>query len=318
MITDVLFSGLLLGLFVLALTAALSPLETLSWWAGWTEDELGDGATPATDAPGHHTHYVVYLSGVASISGKFLLPREKAFIRKLQKRFPDAVIVSDVFPYSPSGQPLLASPRLFEQLWRRVQFLRMHGRAKFLRRLINIRNIFQVMVSADHRYGPIFNQGAANVIETALLKNGYARGSGAPITVIAYSGAAQVAVGAAPFVAARLSAPVDVISVGGVLASDPGLKYVRKLHHIVGSLDNVERFGAFIFPDRWAAAAYSDWNAARREGRIDIHRIDGMTHTGLNGYFGRLHRKGGPSNTERTLDEIASMIEADGGVKHFA
>ncbi len=311
MISDVLISGFLLGLFVLALTAALSPLETLSWWAGWTEDELGDTAPPPEDGAGRRERYVVYLSGVASISGQFLLPREKAFIRKLEDRLPEASILSDVFPYSPSGRPLLSSPRLFEQLWRRLQFLRIHGRSGLMSRLVNIRNIFQVMVSADHRYGPIFNQGAASVIETALLENGYRLGSNAPVAIIGYSGGAQVALGAAPFLAARLGAPIDIVSVGGVMSSGVGLRYIRKLHHIIGSLDKVERVGAVIFPDRWKAAAYSDWNAAKREGRIDIRHIDDMTHTGVNGYFGRLPGKhGGPSNAERTLKLIADMIES--------
>lgn len=309
MISDVLLAAVGLGLFALLLTAALSPLETLSWWAGWTEEELGETPPAPADGNNHKGRYIVYLSGVASISGQFLLPREKAFIRKLHQRFPDAAIVSGVFPYSPSGQPLLASPRLFDRLWRRVQFFKLRERQTILAALINLRNIFQVMVSADHRYGPIFNQGAAHVIETVLLKEGYKRGSGALVSIIGYSGGAQVAVGAAPFLSARLQAPIDVISLGGVLASDPGLNYVRCLHHFVGDRDGIERLGAVMFPDRWPAAAYSEWNAARRHGRVKIHKIPGMTHAGVNGYFGRVPANG-VSNAERTIEMIASLIEA--------
>jgi len=307
MISDALLAAFGLGLFALLLTAALSPLETLSWWAGWTEEELDETTPPPPNPDSKSRRYIVYLSGVASLSGEFLLPRERSFIRKLHKRFPDAVIVSDVFPYSPNGMPLLETPRLFDRIWRRAQMLKLRERESLFHTLINLRNIFQVMVSADHRYGPIFNQGAANVIETALMEDGYHRGSGAPVIIIGYSGGAQVAVGAAAFLKARLNAPIDVISLGGVLASDPGLHYVRKLHHITGDKDNIERVGAVIFPDRWKLMGYSDWNAGKKDGRIEIHRLANMSHAGVKGYFGR-PSVNGVSNAERTLAKIAELI----------
>ena len=308
MIPDVLLAAFGLAVLALIAAAALSPLETLSWWAGWTEEELGREPPPPVTEPDADRLYIVYLSGVASISGRFLLPREKAFIRRLRQRFPEATVVSDVFPYAPSGMPLLETPRLFDRLWRRVQALELYGRPTILSALINIRNIFQVMVSADHRYGPIFNQGAARVIETALVNDGYVRGCGARVAIIGYSGGAQVAVGAAAFLRARLGAPIDVIAVGGVLASDPGLKYVRALHHVVGGRDRIEKVGAALFPDRWKAAAWSDWNAARRDGRLRFHTLDGMTHAGVRGYFGRVPADGA-TNAERTLDKVAALIE---------
>ncbi len=307
MIPEVLFATFGLGFFALLLTAALSPLETLSWWAGWTEEELGDDPSPPARPVGGPKRYVVYLSGVASLSGDFLLPRERSFLRRLRQKFPDAAVVSDVFPYSPQGMPLLETPRLFDRVWRRAQMLKLRERQSLLHALINLRNIFQVMVSADHRYGPIFNQGAASVIERALVDDGYVRGSGAPVVIIGYSGGAQVAVGAAAFLKARLRAPIDVISLGGVLASDPGLNYVRKLHHIAGGRDKIERVGAIMFPDRWKIMGYSDWNAGKRDGRIEIHRLPDMRHAGVNGYFGR-PPVNGISNAERTLAKIAELI----------
>lgn len=305
-------STLLITVFGLAgvalfVTAALSPIETLSWWAGWTEEEIEHIAEPEA---GEHENrrYIVYLSGVASISGRFVLPREKAFIRALKECTPDAVVISDVFPYSPSGLPLLAAPRTFERMWRGIQKIKLGGRANLLEALIRIRNIYQVMISADHRYGPIYNQGAASVIERELREAGYRPGGGAPVTIIGYSGGGQVAVGAAPFLTHRLKAPVDVISIGGVLASDPGLNFVRRLDHIVGDGDNVHRFGALMFPERWAAMAYSAWNAARREGRIVRHRLKGVIHAGARGYFG-LVKFDGVANNERTLEEVVGILQ---------
>ncbi|MEM9014245.1 MAG: CAAX protease, partial [Pseudomonadota bacterium] len=230
----------------LLLTAALSPLETLSWWAGWSEDEVGeeeqtktgpDDQSSSTASPGRV--YIVYLSGIATLSGRYLLRREKLFLQGLKTRLPDAAVISDVFPYSPAGVPLLESPRVFDRVWRGVQKLKIQRRSAILSGLINMRNIFQVMVSADHRYGPIFNQGAAHVIEQALLEAGYERNSGAPVTVIGYSGGGQIGVGAATFLSARLAAPVDVISIGGVIASGPGLAALRRLTMIYGPRDTI-------------------------------------------------------------------------------
>ena len=307
MISDVLFFAILLGVLALLVTAALAPLETLSWWAGWTEEELGEDDPPEATASQLAQRFIVYLSGVASISGQYLLPREKAFLELLHQRYPEAVIVSDVFPYSPKGLPLLAAPRMFERMWRRAQFFKVKGRQTLLTVLINLRNIFQVMVSADHRYGPIFNQGAASVIEKALLAHGYPRGSQTPITIIGYSGGAQVAIGAASFLTARLRAPIDVVSIGGVLASDPGLGYVRSLHHVIGKRDVIQRIGAAMFPERWPLAATSNWNAGKREGRIQTHILPNVTHAGVDGYFGRPVIDGA-SNAQRTVEAITQLM----------
>lgn len=303
-----------LGLFALLITAALSPIETLSWWAGWTEQEIEEpdedniAATPAAKPDDHL--YVVYLSGVASISGRFLLPRELAFINGLKTRLPGATIIDDVFPYSPAGLPLLAAPRTFDRLWRWVQKMKLMGRATILAILINMRNVFQVMVSADHRYGPIFNQGAADVIERALLRHGYRRGSGAPVAIIGYSGGGQIAVGATSFLTSRLRAPISVIAIGGVMASDPGLHFLKQLHCLSGEKDNVRKLGAIMFPERWAAMAHSEWNAALHDGRIIDHPLPGVSHAGARGYFGLVKFEGAQNNIQ-TQKLVASILSSD-------
>lgn len=308
MISEILAVSLGLGVFGFLVTAALSPLETLSWWAGWTEQEIRDQEPAAKTVQNDSAPvYVVYLSGVASISGKYLLRREQAFIQRLSRLCPEMVIIENVFPYSPAGLPLLAAPRLFDRLWRWVQNHDLQGRRTILRGLINIRNIYQVMVSADHRYGPIFSQGAATSIASALLSAGYQPNSGAAVAIIGYSGGAQVAVGAAPFLKAQLGSPVHIISVGGVVASDPGLAVIDKLHHLHGERDRIEKLGAVIFAQRWAAFANSHWNVAKREGRIVCSQIKNIAHAGPTGYFG-LPKRNGVSNYERTADMIAKTL----------
>ncbi len=308
MISEILAVSIGLGVVALLATAALAPLETLSWWAGWTEQDLDDEALqPELGCDDQRAVYIVYLSGVASISGRYMLRREELFLRALSARMPDAVIIDDVFPYSPAGLPLLASPRLFDRLWRWIQKLDLQERRTLLRILINFRNIYQVMVSADHRYGPIFSQGAAGVVETALNQAGYKARSGAPIVLIGYSGGAQVAVGAAPFLKARLGAPIQIVSIGGVVASDPGLAAVDTLHYYHGDRDQIEKIGAIMFAERWALYANSQWNAAKRSGRLKMHQLANMGHAGPKGYFG-LPKRDGRSNNDRTADAVASVL----------
>ncbi|MBT8473521.1 MAG: hypothetical protein KJN99_13005 [Marinicaulis sp.] len=312
MIATLIFIASLFAALALLVTAALSPIETLSWWAGWTEREIEDDEPTDADneatADAGATHYVVYLSGIASISGAYLQPREKAFIAALRRACPDVKVLDNVFPYSPAGLPLLASPRLFDRLWRWVQKVKLQGRATILEALINMRNVFQVLISADHRYGPIFNQGAADVIERALRDAGFR--AGAPVTIIGYSGGAQVAIGAASFLKSRLETPLEVISVGGVMASDPGLHFVDRLHHFYGSGDNFERLGAIFFPERWSAMGHSEWNAGKRDGRIVLHKRAGIKHAGPRGYFGRI-KFDKLSNSEKLLPDIVDIISGD-------
>ena len=107
--------------------------------------------------------------------------------------------------------------------------------------------------------------------------------------------------------AACLGVAVDIVSIGGVMASDPGLHFVRRLYHLHGDGDHVQHIGAVMFPERWRAMAHSEWNRARREGRIVMMRMEAMLHAGPRGYFGLPKRKG-VSNNDRTLDAVIGII----------
>ena len=251
---------------------------------------------------------IVYLSGVASLSGRFLYRRERKFLRQLRERHPDAVVIDNVFPYSPSGMALLARSRLFDRLYRRVQKLQLQQREPLLSALISLRNIFQVLVSSDHRYGPIFNQGTAHSIQRALRARKVERSNCNRIIIIGYSGGGQIAVGAAPFLADAFRADVEVVSIGGVISSDPGLNHVKALHYFYGERDHIQRLGALMFSDRWGLSANSAWNIAKREKRIRFHKMPAVAHSGAKGYYG-LPINGGHSNLRRTLDQVSDAIE---------
>src|SRR6201999_4451186 len=117
--------------------------------------------------------------------------------------------------------------------------------------LVNLRNIFQVAVSVDHRYGPFFNLGAAEGIVSALQAHGYRVGSGCPLVLIGYSGGAQVSLGTATYLASLVKAPIQVISIGGVMSADPGCYSIQHLYHLFGAADTMDRIGKIAFAGRW-------------------------------------------------------------------
>jgi hypothetical protein len=212
-----LFLGLALVVFLFA--GVLSPFEALGWWAGWYGD---DEPVPAVQAsPVDADHFVVFLSGINSVSGEAFAEREVAFLRRLKRELADssAVLVDDIFPYSVTERALTGR-RVFAWFWRWALRTKVSG-AGLARFLINLRNLWQVAVSADHRYGPVYNQGSARMILNGLQRHGYRLGSGVPVTLVGYSGGGQVAVGAAPHLKMMIHAPISVISLGGVMSADP-------------------------------------------------------------------------------------------------
>ena len=104
----------------------------------------------------------------------------------------------------------------------------------------------------------------------SLLKYGYALESRVPVTLIGYSGGGQVALGAAPFLKRALGAPVSVVSLAGVMRSDPGLAELEHLYHLEGSKDPVPRLGLLVFPGRWPVFVTSHWNRLRRQHRLTV------------------------------------------------
>ncbi|MEX1019525.1 MAG: hypothetical protein WDZ49_07695 [Litorilinea sp.] len=300
--------------------AALSPFEVLSWWAGWFGDaiygETIPTTTPNADSPPAASAraesprpqaYIVFLSGVARVSGESFSYREQDFLRRLAVALPTAVIINDIFPYSVNNLPLTGQP-FFARLWRFALRSKLSGPG-LAGYLINLRNIWQVMISADKRYGPIFNQAVADVILHTLLRHGYALDQPTPIFVIGYSGAGQVSVGATMYLKEVLHAPVYVVSLGGVFASDPGVMAADRVFHIYGTRDRVHKSGLFA-PGRWSIFPGSAWNRAKREGRVEMINVGPLGHTGAGGYLdAKRHLPNGIAFVDATVACIRKLVE---------
>jgi hypothetical protein len=312
---------LLVGGFALVLSLALAPMESLGWWAGWRGPVSDGDAAPPAPAPDASAPppacFVVFLSGIGSISGDELLPAETAFLDRLQAALPEARIVRDVFPYAPSGRPLVTGQRVFTWLWRRVLEWRLNG-TRLLPAILNVRNLFQVLVSADHRYGPIYSFAIARVARERLEAHGYAPGSGIPVVLLGSSGGGQISVGAATYLGAEIDAPLAVVTFGGVMSSDRGVEEVARLASLYGTGDRVYALGRAVFPGRWPLAASSFWNTARAEDRLVERAIGPMGHSGRGGYLDPSPRPDHAPFLEVTVREVAAavrqVLEAPAGV----
>jgi hypothetical protein len=292
---------------LLLIAATLAPLETLAWWVGWDHDpRLASRLDPVNT---HVEHFVVYLSGVAQLSGKSLVVKEQHFLNLLEARLPKSVIVRDVFPFSVTNTAL-TERRPLAWFWKwSAHFARGPVRRMFVY-LVQIRNILQVAVSADRRYGTMYSMGVAQEIIKQLLRYGYSLDAPRPITLICISGGAQISVGVAPILHSALGVPIYIISVGGVLTDDPGILYVETLYHLSGSADRVQYLGDWLYPGRWPIFPRSPWNRARNEQRIVIIDAGPMKHMGQGDYFSRSARlPDGRSHVEWTLDTVVHIME---------
>ena len=86
----------LLGLAALVaflIAGALAPLEALGWWAGWFGPPSGSTSAAAPppkrppDAP-PADRYVVFLSGIHTVSGRTFAGRERNFLGALISMYP--------------------------------------------------------------------------------------------------------------------------------------------------------------------------------------------------------------------------------------
>lgn len=301
----------------LATVVLLAPLESLTWWSGWfgeTEDlpEIAEDVTESQMTQvlaAQPRAYIVYLTGIGGFADKTFLPREQRFLDRLQERQPHIEVVDDIYPYSVTNTGLISDRRL-SRFWRWAVHQKEKGSP--IGFLINLRNVMQVLVAADSRYGLIYARGIAEVIVRALGQHGYFFGSGVPVILIGYSGGGEMALSAVAPLKETINAPVTLISLGGVMGNDPNILVVDHLYHLFGDRDRTQLLGPVLFPGRWRLAIGSDWNQARRDGRITLQRMGPMKHNGPQGYLAEdSHLPDGQTYLDYTLGVISEIIERD-------
>lgn len=311
-------TSLLIGVVLLVLlAAALAPLESLGWYAGWYKtDEVPDATRMAeqeerkgASASAQADAYLVYLSGIGAISGTSIPDEELPFLERLAARVPRTVLTHDVFPYSVTNTGLTVH-RAFAGLWRRIEQIRVEKPSGLLPFLINVRNLLQVLVSADQRYGPVMNYGVSVEVLHSLLKRGYDLRQRRPIVLLGSSGGGQMAVGATLFLDHMTGAPIYVISIGGVIASDPGLDVISQLYHLYGTKDTVQALADKVFPARWPSAAGSSWHRAVAAGRVTLIPLGPFEHNLKEHYFDDSARMpDGTTYLNTTIEAIGTLVD---------
>ena len=301
------------GLIILFVFFAVAiPISVLVWWAGWTR-RAGPVTVPeaapitALPAPGP---FLVYLSGIGDISGEYQTSYEDHFLAAVAERVPGLVVITDVFAYSVRNLSMTSQRQLgWFWTWVNAVRLRKSSPIKKIGKLINLRNMFHIAVSADRRYGPVYNYGVAEMILQGLLRQGYVLGSGAPITILGYSGGGQVALATAGYVQATLRVPVQVVSLAGIMNSSSSLDTVSVLTHLYGTEDREHHLGDLIFPARWPLFPGTHWGRALAEGKIRQVCLGPMRHAGRHSYLDdKALVDDGRTYMAVTADTVADLI----------
>jgi hypothetical protein len=284
---------------LILLWGTFAPVGTLTWWLDGGADEFeqrarrilendeesGEGAADA-DNPDQPFCYIVFLTGVGDFTGDELASGEEEFLDRLEQEQSDCVMVRDVFPYSAANQDI-GGQDFFAYLWDLVE--NADGWLESTRYVLQIRNLWRLAISADGRYGKVYNRGIAlSMLEKMHEQRSIPVNSDETIqlVVMGTSGGAQVGLAATPYLNEWLTADIYMISFGGVFDGQDGFDATHQVYHFRGEEDWVENIGGVVFPSRWLWTFRSPFNRARDEGRYTAITSGPHEHDGDRGYFG--------------------------------
>ena len=290
---------------ILLIWGIVSPVGTLIWWFNEGADNLGlskktshsfvaitqpeNNQSPQISKNNSHINcYIIFMPGVGDFSGDQLTDGEKLFLTSLVESHPTCDAVADVFPYSVSNNSL-GGQRFLAPIWRFAEEAQgLLGSADVL---IKIRNLWRFAISADSRYGTIYNQGIASaIIDRMNAVHPIPKDANQPLKIILVgtSGGVEVALNAVPYLKQWLDTQtkIIVISIGGVFNGRNGFQETEHIYHLRGERDLVEDLGGILFPSRWLWNVTSPFVQARLQGIYTSINSGNHAHDGDQGYFG--------------------------------
>lgn len=312
-------SLLVLLLAVLVIAWVIAPLESLFWWQRRGAREVvraRDEFAAALDAPAPQGHrprcFIVYLSGIAAYDDDLIAHAEEVVLERVEAAFTDVTMVRTIYPYAADNRGLVDDRRT-GPFWR---FFARHRGSKRVAQLfnvvVNIRNIFQVMVSTDPRYGPVFSAGIAQTLWQRLRDAGYIPRSDDRVVLFGWSGGVQVGAGAAWYLGSA-GVRLSLVSLGGIFTADPGLDRCQRIVHLTGTRDWQSRwFPLVVFPGRRSWAKRSSWNRARAEGRVLERQIGPFRHISSGSYLSGRRLEDGRTCSRTTSDALIRVIAEEG------
>ena len=307
------FRLILLMAGLLMLWGMLAPLSTIVWWLNQTaeslnlaEEEKPDVLRKAsiTSSTSAINCYIVFLPGVGNFSPDQITPGEKYFIYQLAQRHSQCVVVRDVFPYSVFNQDL-GSQELLTPLWEASK----ESDGILRNVLVQIRNLWRFAISADDRYGPIYNLSIAHTIVDRMNAAYPIAQSDRPINLIlmSTSGGTQVALGATAHLNEWINARLTVVSIGGTFEGRAGFNDAEHVYHLQGDRDWIADLSRVVFPARWSWTVGSPVNQARRQGRYTVCIIGSYEHSGAEGYFGNEISPHGIPYVKQTIKQVDQL-----------
>ncbi|NJR57817.1 MAG: hypothetical protein HC769_02495 [Cyanobacteria bacterium CRU_2_1] len=131
-----------------------------------------------------------------------------------------------------------------------------------------------------------------------------------PLTLIGYSGGAQMSIAAAPYLKRVLGGEIEVISLGGVMSANINVLKLGHLYHLVGQKDGVAGLGPILFPGRRQWFLLSYWNRAMRKGKISQIPLGPVGHQVPGGIMDpNAFLPNGESHLQQTIALILSILE---------
>ena len=308
---------LILAGIILLISGTLSPIGTIVWWISQKAENLGfkknepkqlqPSKNPNSVGTAKLNCYIIFLTGVGDFSTNELTFGEEVFLNGLERDHTNCVVVRDVFPYSVANKSL-GGERLLAPLWRFANEAK--GWLGIASVLIKVRNLWRFAISADERYGPVYNQGIANAIIDRMNAAQPIPRSRQPLKLILIgtSGGGQVALGATKYLDKWLDAQITVVSVGGVFNGIDGFDAANRVYHLSGSRDWVDNIGSIVFPSRWPLTFASPFNQAIQQGRYEESMTGYHDHDGAEGYFGeKVARPNGIRYVDLTLQKVNQL-----------
>lgn len=313
------FSGTTVKLILLVagflvLWGMLAPINTIVWWLNQTAESLGlddeDEEKPdvllqpaTTSSASKIDCYIVFLPGVGNFSPDNITSGERYFVDQLAKRHSNCVAVRDVFPYSVLNQDL-GSRKFIGPLWQAAKESKSFGQV-----FIQVRNLWRFAISADDRYGPVYNLSIARTIVSRMNAAHPIPRSSRPINLIllSTSGGTQVALGATAHLRDWINTRITVVSLGGAFEGRAGFNDANHVYHFYGDRDWVTRLPQVVFPARWRWVVNSPVNQARRQGRYTVCNVGSQKHSGSEGYFGEAIAFNHTSYLTQTLEQANQL-----------
>jgi hypothetical protein len=313
------FQLLIFAGFLLLIWGTFAPVGTVVWWLDRGAEKLEirtrrlsqrfNYDQSDSDVPEAASHcYIVFLTGVGDTSADQLSSGEEAFLDSLEEQQPQCLTVRNVFPYSAGNQDI-AGQQIFAFLENVAE--RADGWLELTQYLLELRNVWRMAISADNRYGFVYNQAIAlSIAEQMENKQPIPSSPEEPIQLILMgtSGGVQVALAAAPYVNEWLPVEITIVSFGGVFDGNEGFDVAQHIYHFRGERDFIEKIGGIVFPARWRWTIGSPYNRARRQERYTVHSSGNHQHHGDEGYFGQeVAEEDGTTYLQLTLQQMEKL-----------